>query len=199
MIRLGVESRNRAGHAGVWLYRRGSIEPGSPGHIYVHQHGGRWEPQLNIGWFAAPQWGRDALAAGLGFDLAAEGSNDRADAGRERVFEYFEAFQQLVSATWKQHLTDWLRTSGGFVQYGDRPPAMDLLPNDAVAGLVRANPGELGWAFVGRWLFADRGEDVGILTEAPRLVRWIEQTFVDLLPLWSSVYRDAYKSQGTVK
>jgi hypothetical protein len=190
-----VEARNRAGHAGVRLFRRGSIQPGSKGHIHVFQQGGRWEPQLNIGFFSAAQWRRDSMSAGIGFNLAEEGSDDKADRGRERLFEYFEAFQQLVSSSWRQHLTDWLRTSGGFIQFGDKPPEMDLLPGDAVASLLTPPDGaDRGWVFCGRWLFADRGEDVGIMTDAPRLLRWLEQTFTDLLPLWSSVYRGLYRS-----
>jgi hypothetical protein len=71
------------------------------------------------------------------------------------------------------------------------------LPADAVAALARTdNPGELDWAFCGRWLFADRAEDGAILADAPRLVRWIEQTFSDLLPLWGDVYRGAYRSRA---
>lgn len=190
-----TEARNRAGHAGVRLFRRGSIRPGAPGSIHVFQHGGRWEPQLHVALFAAPQWGQHALAAGIGFNLAEEGSDDKADVGRERVFEYFEAFQQLVSSTWRVHLTDWLRSSGGFVQLGQAPPSTALLPQDAVSTLVQQdNPGALGWAFIGRWLFLDRGEDVPILTDGPSLLRWIEQTFSDLLPLWGEVYRGAYRS-----
>jgi tetratricopeptide (TPR) repeat protein len=190
-----VESRNRAGHAGVRLFRRGSIQPGSAGHIHVSQQGGRWEPQLSIGLFAAPQWRRDCLSAGIGFDLAPAGDDEKSGAGRERVVEYFAAFQQHLATTWRQHLVEWLRANGGFVQLGDRPPATDLLPADAVRTLIEApTPAEHGWIFCGRWLFSDRGEDAAILGDAPRLLRWIDQTFTDLLPLWSSVYREAYKS-----
>jgi Tetratricopeptide repeat len=185
-----TDARNRSGHAGVRLFRRGSLQQRSHGHVYVFQQGGRWEPQLNIGFFAAPQWGRDSLSAGLGFALAPEGTDDKAGAGRERIFEYFEAFQRLAASAWRVHLTDWLRANGGFVQVGDQPPATDLLPNDAVASLVNlSNPGDAGWVFCGRWLFADRGEDIAILTDATRLVRWLEGTFTDLLPLWGEVYR----------
>lgn len=190
-----TEARNRAGHAGVRLFRRGSIQPRAQGSIHVHQQGGRWEPQLNIGLFAAPQWGRDCLAAGIGFELASAGSDDKADAGRERLFAYFEVFQRLLAASWRVHLEDWLRTSGGFIQLGDQPPATGLLPGDAVASLIAmATPAEHGWVFCGRWLFADRGDDIAILNDAPRLLRWVEGTFTDLLPLWGDVYRGAYRS-----
>jgi tetratricopeptide (TPR) repeat protein len=185
-----VEARNRAAQSGVRMFRRGSIQPGLQGHIHVFQQGGRWEPQLDIGLWAAPQWRRDALSAGIGFNLAPGGEDEKSDAGRERAFEYFNAFQQLLTTTWRQHLTDWLRTNGGFIQLGDEPPSTDVLPNDAVSTLINADTGAAhAWIFCGRWLFMDRGEDVGILTDAPRLLRWIEQTFTDLLPLWSSVYR----------
>jgi hypothetical protein len=100
-----------------------------------------------------------------------------------------------VSSTWRQHLTGWLRTNGGFIQQGDRPPATELLPADAVEWLIKTpSPLDLDWVSCGRWLFADRPDDVGILNDAPRLLRWIEQTFNDLMPLWSSVYREAYRS-----
>jgi hypothetical protein len=185
-----TEARNRAGQSGVRLYRRGSLQQTNPGHVHVYQQGGRWEPQLNIGFFASTQWRRDAVAAGIGFALAEGGTDDLADAGRERLFGYFESFQRLIASAWRVHLTDWLRENGGFIQLGHEPPATDLLPNDALAALVNlADPGGVGWVFCGRWLFADRGADVAILTDATRLVRWLEQTFTDLLPLWGEVYR----------
>lgn len=190
-----VEARNRAGQSGARLFRRGSLEAGRPGHVHVYQQGGRWEPQIDIGLFARPQWGRDCLSAGIGFNLAEADEDERSGTGRERVLEYFQAFQQQIASTWRVHLIDWLRTGGGFIQYGANPPATDLLPNDAVSFLVQAqNPAELERVFCGRWLFADRGEDIGILTEAPKLLRWIDGTISDLLPLWGTVYREAYRS-----
>jgi hypothetical protein len=190
-----VEARNRAGQPGARLFRRGSINPVAPGHINVFQLGGRWEPQLNIGFFAGAQWGRDCICSGIGFNLREEGNDDKSDAGRERVFEHFEAFQQHLASTWRQHLTDWMRANGGFIQYGDRPPATDVLPYDAIDRLIKEdNAAELGRVLVGRWLFADRAEDIAVLIDGARLVRWIEQTFTDLLPLWGTVYREHYRS-----
>ena len=65
-----------------------------------------------------------------------------------------------------------------------------ILPKDAVAWLIDSrNALDAGWVFCGRWLFADRAEHAETLADAARLTRWMEQTFTDLLPLWTSVYR----------
>jgi hypothetical protein len=80
--------------------------------------------------------------------------------------------------------------SGGFVQLGERPPATDLLPQAALGALISMSDlREPGWAFVGRWLFADRANDADILADGRRLITWSESSFADLLPLWSSLYR----------
>lgn len=185
-----VDARNRNAQAGNTLFRRNSVHAGGAGHVYAYHYGGRWEPQINLGFFAGERWGRDAVRAGIGFNLTENGMDAGADAGQERVIAYFERFQQLVSSAWRQLLTDWMRANGGFIQYEGAPPATDLLPADAVAWLVNAaNPRERGWIFCGRWLFADRPDDMSTLTDATRLTRWIEGTFTDLLPLWMSVYR----------
>jgi tetratricopeptide (TPR) repeat protein len=185
-----VEARNRAGQPGGKLFRRNSFYPAGAGHLYAFQHGGRWEPQINVGFFAASRWGRDAIRAGIGFNLA-PGEADRAgDAGQERVLAHFDRFQQLVSAEWRQLLTDWMDTNGGFIQRGNQPPSMDLLPKDAVAWLTTTDRArERGWIFCGRWLFADRAADADTMENAAKLARALEQTFTDLLPLWMSVYR----------
>jgi hypothetical protein len=184
-----VEARNRAGLSGSKLFRRNSFYNGGNGHIYAFHHGGRSEPQVNIGFFASPQWGRDCVRAGIGFNLSQTGP-DR-EAGQERAAEYFEKFQQLVGSSWKQLLTDWMMANGGFVQFGEKPPAFDLLPQDAVAALIASRPQEVGWVFCGRWLFLDRGEHAEVLGNQAQLVKWTEETFTDLLPLWMSVYREA--------
>lgn len=185
-----VEARNRAGRSGGRLFRRNSFYPGAAGHVYAFHHGGRWEPQINIGWLAARNAGRDCLRAGIGFTFAPDETDPESTTGLERVVAHFERFQQLVSTAWRQLLTEWMGANGGFIQFGDKPPALDLLPRDAVSWLIDArNPRELGWVFCGRWLFLDRADHADTLGEPPRLVRWIEQTFSDLLPLWTSVYR----------
>src|SRR5262245_55668552 len=62
-----VEARNRAGRSGSRLFRRNSFYPGNAGHVFAFHHGGRWEPQIHLGWFAANTTGRDSLCAGIGF------------------------------------------------------------------------------------------------------------------------------------
>jgi hypothetical protein len=185
-----VEARNRAGHAGNWLFRRNTVLPGSPGHIYALHHGGRWEPQMNVGFFAAPAWPRHAVRAGIGFSFAHDGDDDGSVAGEERVVAYFETFQRLVATRWRQLLTGWMASNAGFIQLGAEPAAGDLLPNAAVERLLAIrHPQDVGWVFCGRWLFFDRPTDADTLMEGALLVRWMEQAFADLLPLWMDIYR----------
>jgi hypothetical protein len=185
-----VDARNRAGRSGSRLFRRNSFYPGDTGHVYAFHHGGRWEPQINVAWSAASKAGRDCMRAGIGFNLSRDGMDPDREAGQERVMMYFERFQQLVASVWRQLLTDWMAANGGFIQYGDKPPALELLPAQAVTWLIDSrNARELGWIFCGRWLFLDHPEHAELLNDPGKLVRWIEQTFTDLLPLWTSVYR----------
>ena len=187
-----VEARNRAGQPGSKLFRRNSFYPGGAGHIYAFQHGGRWEPQVNLGFFADSRLGRNAIRAGIGFNLTAGEADLESGAGHERVLAHFERFQQLVSSEWRQLLTDWMGANGGFIQYGDQGPSLDMLPKDAVNWLATTTEArELGWVFCGRWLFADRMGDADTMENATKLTRTLEQTFTDLLPLWMSVYRGA--------
>ncbi|HVL67512.1 MAG TPA: tetratricopeptide repeat protein [Vicinamibacterales bacterium] len=185
-----VDTRNRAGNPGARLFRRDTVQAGGAGHVYVFHYGGRWEPQINIGFFAGEPWGRSAIRAGIGFNLAAADSDPDRAAGQERVLEYFERLQRLVSSSWKGLLTGWMGANGGFIQHGARPPEVDLLPGEAVSWLIDdARAAEREWIFVGRWLFADRPADAAVIEDPGRLAAWLEQTFVDLLPLWTSLYR----------
>ena len=185
-----VDARNRAGQSGGKLFRRNSFYPGGAGHIYAFQHGGRWEPQLNVGFFADSRFGRSAIRAGIGFNLSQGEAEREREASQERVLAYFDRFQQLVSSEWRELLTDWMSANGGFIQFGDQPPSLEMLPKDAVAWLAGTDNGrELGWVFCGRWLFADRPADAATMENATKLTKALEQTFTDLLPLWMSVYR----------
>ncbi len=185
-----VDARNRAGQSGGKLFRRNSFYPGGAGHIYAFQHGGRWEPQFNIGFFSDSRFGRNAIRAGIGFNLTQGEADREREAGQERVLAQFDRFQQLVSSEWRQLLTEWMEANGGFIQYGAEPPSVEMLPKDAVAWLAATdNAREHGWVFCGRWLFADRTADAATMENATKLTKTLEQTFTDLLPLWMSVYR----------
>jgi tetratricopeptide (TPR) repeat protein len=185
-----VEARNRAGRSGNSLFRRNSLYAGEPGHIFAFHYGGRWEPQINLGFFAAPQCGRDSLRAGIGFNLTAHGTDPDPVEGQVRALDYFEQFQRLIGTSWRQLLSGWMSANGGFIQFGANRPATDMLPSDAISWLTSVqNPIETGWIFCGRWLFADRADHAQVLNDPRKVLSWLDSTFADLLPLWASVYR----------
>jgi len=182
-----AEARNRAGRSGIRLFRRNSFRAVGPGHLEAFQHGGRWEPQINLGWLAVPA---RAMRAGIGFHFTAEPEDPEGQLGRERLLERYALFQRLVASEWRELLTRWMEMNRGFIQHGTDAPATDLLPRHAVQWIIDTDTApDRGWVFCGRWLFADRADDEEVLADAGRLIRWIDQTFTDLLPLWTAVYR----------
>ena len=184
-----VDTRNRAGQSGSKLFRRNSFYSGMHGHIFAFHHGGRWEPQFNLGMFSANPWGDNSFRVGLGFNMSPAGSDPDREAGQANTLAWFERFQQQVARTWRGHIVEWMSRSGGFIQFGERGPATDLLPKDAVEWLVNCrNPSGIGWVFVGRWLFVDKPEDAAVLGEMRKLVAEVEDTYAALFPLWVSVY-----------
>ena len=184
-----VDTRNRAGQSGSKLFRRNSFYSGMHGHIFAFHHGGRWEPQFNLGMFSANPWGDNSFRVGLGFNMSPAGSDPDREAGQANTLAWFERFQQQVARTWQGHIVEWMSRSGGFIQFGERGPATDLLPKDAVEWLVNCrNPSGIGWVFVGRWLFVDKPEDAAVLGEMRKLVAEVEDTYAALFPLWVSVY-----------
>jgi hypothetical protein len=184
-----VELRNRAGESGSKLFHRNSYHDGGNGYVHAYHHGGRWEPQFGVGFLAGSAWGGNWMRMGLGFNLAAGGRDDQLD-GHERMIQYFEAFQQQLSSAWRRQLADWMAKSGGFIQYGTRGPAVDLLPQQAVEWLINCrNPAGQGWVFVGRWLSLEKPDDAAILGDMRELVAAVEDSFAALLTIWTSIYR----------
>jgi len=184
-----VEVRKRAGQSGSKLFRRNSFYPGMHGHMFAFHHGGRWEPQFNLGMFSANPWGQNSLRVGIGFNMSPAGSDPDREAGQANTLESFVRFQQQLAGTWRGHVVDWMGRHGGFIQFGERGPATDLLPKDAVDWIVNCrNPAGIGWVFVGRWLFVDKPEDAATVGEMRKLVAAVEDTFAALYPLWLSVY-----------
>jgi Tetratricopeptide repeat len=183
-----VQARNRAGESGSKLFHRNSYHDAGNGHVHAWHHGGRWEPQFDIGLLGGSMWGGNWMRIGLGFNLVAGGRDDQLD-GHERMVRYFEAFQQQLGSAWKRHLADWMAKSGGFIQYGHRGPAVDLLPQEAVEWLMTCrNPSAQEWIFVGRWLSLSNPADATVLGDMRQLVATIEDTFAALFPLWAAIY-----------
>ena len=187
-----VEARQRAGETGSKLFHSNSFHSSSMGLIYAFHHGGRWEPQFNIGWFSSPPLARNCVRIGIGFDTSAAGRDPERVAGQERVLAFFDRFQRVVDKSWKRQLAEWMASNGGFIQYGDKPPATDLLPERAVEWLlICQNAAALEWVFIGRWLFLDRPDDARILADRATLARIVEDTFRALLPLWLGTYAES--------
>jgi hypothetical protein len=186
-----VETRNHAGQSGSKLFHRNSFHAGENGHIYAYHHGGRWEPQINLGMYSASDGVSNSFRAGIGFNLVQDGRSPEPSIGQEQAVGFFELFQQQLQSTWRGHLADWMGKTGGFLQFGSRGPAMDMLPEQAVDWLINCrNPVAVGWIFVGRWLFLDRPDDAKELAEMRKLVALIEDTLAALFPLWVATYRE---------
>jgi len=184
-----VEARNRAGQPGSKLFHRNSYHEGGDGLVYAYHHGGRWEPQFNLGFLSASRWGGDWMRIGLGFNLLPSGGREDQAGGQEGMVRYFEIFQQELASAWRRNLADWMGSSGGFVQYGSRGPATDLLPQQAVEWLINChNPAAQGWIFVGRWLSLAKPADATTLGDMRQLVAAVEDTFAALFPIWASIY-----------
>lgn len=183
-----VDARLR-GEAGAKLFHANSCHAAStPGHVYAFHHGGRWEPQFNLGWFARPVTA-SCMRIGVGFHFSHEGRDPDRQAGQEAILQYFERFQQALASSWRGELARWLGVSGGFLQYGRNPPSLDLLPKQAIERvLLCGNPIDVGWIFIGRWLFLADADDARTLRERSKLARAIDDTFRALLPIWLSIY-----------
>ncbi len=187
-----VEARQRNGESASRLFHANSAHADT-GHVYLFHYGGRWEPQFNVGWFANPPgWPVNCVRAGIGFNLSAAGRDPDRLAGQERIVRYFERFQRVVARSWKGELARWMSMNAGFIQYGEKPAALDLLPERAVERLLTCqNAAEVEWIFVGRWLFLDKADDAAILRDRAKLARTIDDAFRALLPIWISVYSGA--------
>jgi tetratricopeptide (TPR) repeat protein len=186
-----VEARNRAGQSGAKLFHRNSYHAGENGHIYAYHHGGRWEPQIGLAMYSDTGAGANCFRAGIGFHMAQDGRNPEPSSGQEQAIGFFELFQQQLQSTWRGHLAEWMGKTGGFIQFGGRGPATDMLPEQAVEWLINCrNPVGVGWVFVGRWLFLDRVDDAKELAEMRKLVAAVEDTYAALYPLWLATYRD---------
>jgi hypothetical protein len=152
----------------------------------VFNHGGRWEPQFNIGMHAgegAANW----LRVGLGLNLSAEGRDD-AEEGHARVLDYFRALQALLAPDRRHVITGWMVREGGLLEYQVAGPRLDLRdPVQAAAMVAGADAERTHWVFFGKWLFLDNPDDAEVLADAVALVRTIERAFVGLAPAFRAL------------
>jgi tetratricopeptide (TPR) repeat protein len=186
-----IETRQRQGGAGTKLFHANSCHPGAMGHIYAFHHGGRWEPQLNVGWFTQPSM-PSCMRIGVGFNTSSAGRDPEREAGQEQVLRYFERFQRTIAKSWRTELGRWMGSNAGFIQSGAAPPSMSLQPQQAVDWLIGCrNAAALEWVFVGRWLFLDRPDDAALMRDRSTLARTVDDTFRALYPLWLSTYSGA--------
>lgn len=184
-----VEARRREGESGSKLFHSNSFHSNATGHIVAFHHGGRWEPQFNIGWFSSPPLPARCVRMGLGFDLSQAGRDPERVAGQERILAFFDRFQQTLERSWKRELARWMGAHGGFLQFANHPPAVDLLPEQAVDWLLNCRHAAAHeWIFVGRWLFLDNADDAGVLGDRAKLAGAVDDTFRVLFPLWLGSY-----------
>lgn len=187
---LIARARRDAGAHESTLFDADVGDMDAKGRLVVYQRGGRFEPQLNLGWFSHPPFPANCMRVGLGFDFSAGGTDADSVAGCEQALSFFERFQQVLARSWSVELTRWMASDGGFIQYGDRPPATDLLPAQAVQWLVNCrDAAQLDWIFVGRWFFLDNPDHQRILGDKARLAKIIDDTMRTLYPLWLDTYR----------
>jgi hypothetical protein len=186
-----VEARQRMGASGSKLFHANSCHGASRGQIDAFHHGGRWEPQFNVGWFAQPGM-PSGMRIGIGFNTSAAGRDPGREPEQEQVLRYFEGFQRTIAKSWKRELARWMEGNGGFIQRGSRPPELSMQPADAVDWLLGCGTAAaLEWIFVGRWLFLDRPDDAAIMRDRSKLARTVDDTFRALLPLWLTTYTAA--------
>jgi tetratricopeptide (TPR) repeat protein len=184
-----VQARQREGQTGSKLFFANSCHPGGKGHIFAYHYGGRCEPQFNLGWFSSPPLQSSCLRIGLGFNCSQAGQDPDRGSGQELALAYFEQFQRALDRAWKRELAKWMAAHSGFIQYADREPATDFLPERAVEWLLNCrNAATVEWVFVGRWLFLDRAADATILADRAKLATIVDETFRALYPLWLSTY-----------
>ncbi len=183
-----VEARRSRGEAASKLFHANSFHANDTGHVFAFHHGGRWEPQFNLGWFATPELPA-RLRIGIAFNMLPAGRDPNRGEGLERLLADLERFQRAISHTWKRELTQWLSAPGAGVDLGLRPPATPPLPAEAVERLIAChNAAALEWIFVGRWLVLDDEEDARILGDRAKLARVVDETFRALYPIWRAAY-----------
>lgn len=158
------------------------------GHWFVHNAGGRWEGQFNIGMYGGTARTGDWLRIGIGFDLSDRGNDPNVDAGLPQLQAEFRRFQSVLASPRRSLFLGWMIKEGGLIQYNTGGPRLDM--RDALQAaelLAGAHAEDTTWVFLGKWLSPEQSEEATILAEPVSLVRTIDRVFAGLLPLWRAI------------
>jgi hypothetical protein len=171
------------------LFRAGRTEVHAhPGHWYVFNAGGRWEPQFNIGMYGRAAGG-NWLRIGIGFDLTDDGTDADRAAVIVRVRDHLRRFQQILASPRGSLFLGWMVKENGHIQYNAGGPRLELRePSQAASLITDADPERTEWVFFGKWLSPDDAADAEILADPVELVRTIDRVFTGLVPLWRALW-----------
>ena len=162
------------------------------GHVNAFHHGGRWEPQFNLGWFTPPLM-PSCLRIGIGFNLSQVGRDPNSVAEQEQVLRYFERFRRTIEKSWQGELARWMGSNGGFIQYGGSPAcARHAARSRGRMGLDRAEirpPSDGSFSVVG--CFSTSRTMPRFLSDRAKLASAIDDTFRSLYPVWLTTYTDS--------
>ncbi len=112
--RAAEARRRHAGETGTKLFHANSVHVAGPGHLTAFQHGGRWEPQLNVGWQSSPPFPSNSVRIGLGFQIAQERAGADGAAHLERAARRLRA----ISADARE-VVEERAGAGGWVRTAD--------------------------------------------------------------------------------
>jgi hypothetical protein len=171
------------------LFRIGKrdVHPQMPGHWYIFNLGGRWEPQFNLGMFGGEAWGGDWLRVGIGFNLTSGGMDPDGPRRVPEVRAHFRRLQALLGQPANLFVA-WMTDEQGLIQIDGGGPWTDLTSVSGIAErLRRLDPERTEWVFFGKWLSPNREPDGQILRDPARLIEMVRHVFAGLLPLWQEI------------
>jgi hypothetical protein len=158
-------------------------------HWSVHNAGGRWEPQFNLGMYADRGRTGDWLRAGIAFHLADDGWGADDGGGPTEARRRFRDFQRLLESPTRSLFLGWMIRDNGFVEVGRSGPRVDLRQASQASDLLAGcDPDRTSWVFFGKWLSAGDAGDAAVLADPVQLVRVIDRVFLGLLPLWRAMW-----------
>jgi hypothetical protein len=159
---------------------------------FVHNSGGRWEPQFNLGMYADRGKTGDWFRAGVGFHLANDGADSDGGGGVNGIRRHFRHFQEILGTSPRSLFLGWMVKENGLIEVDGGGPRLDLRqPSQAADLLVGCEAERTAWVFFGKWLSVGETDDAAVLADPVELVRTIDRVFGGLLPLWRALWSGA--------